>query len=187
MRGSVSFRVPVKIGPVGIRVGRLLVGVALLLGACDGGKEPEAIGTEPPASKPPRATPSNEPTANPCADYPPPFEASYLPEGFSPRLRKGAGLFKGAEDLYPSEGLLGHYRGPVEVLHVNFQTRPGPLPYEPGAPRPLRVLGRPGAIGSIEGGWSVEFSLGGCDFRMDTYGISRAETVKVAKGLRASD
>lgn len=185
MRGSVSFRVPGKIGAVDIRVGRLVVGVVLLLGGCDGRAEPEAVGTATPEA--PSAAPTNEPTVNPCADYPPPFEASYLPEGFGRKLREGAGLFKGAEDLYPSEGLLGHYRGPVEVLHVNFQTRPGPLPYEPGAPRPLRVLGRPGAIGSIEGGWSVEFSLGGCDFRMDTYGISRAETVKVARGLRAAD
>lgn len=124
---------------------------------------------------------------DPCADYPPPFEASYLPEGFDDELRKGAGLFKGAPE-YPTEGLLGHYRGPVEVLHVNFQIRKGPLPYSPSKFRPVEdVLGGRGGIAKIEGGWAVEFSLGDCDFRMDTYGIDRAETVAVAKSLRERD
>jgi hypothetical protein len=165
--------------------GSLVVLLAVLV-ACGGDSEPGAVESAPPPAsatpKPEKPTP--EPSANPCADYPPPFEASYLPEGFKPRLRKGAGLFKGAEDLYPSEGLVGHYRGPRETIHANFQTRPGPLPYEPAEPRPLTVLGRRGAIGSVEGGWSVEFVLDECDFRMDTYGISRSETVKIAKGLR---
>lgn len=135
----------------------------------------------------PSASPSSSPSfSDPCAEYPPPFEATYLPPGFESRLRKGAGLFKGpGTEGYPREGLVGYYAGPNDGVHLNFQTRPGPLPYEPGAPRPLRVLGGRGAIGVIEGGWSVEFSLGRCDFRMDAYGITRAETVKVAKSLRA--
>jgi hypothetical protein len=114
-----------------------------------------------------------------------PFASTYLPDGFGHRLRPGAGLFKRAD--YPTEGLLGHYRGPVEVVHVNFQIRSGPLPYTPPRWRPLEALGEPGGIASIEGGYSVKFSLGGCDFRMDTYGISRAETVAVAGGLRPRD
>lgn len=147
----------------------LLLGVLLLLSGCDASPEPGAVATA---------------SADPCAAYPPPFEASYLPEGFEDRLRSGEGLFTGTD--YPTEGLLGHYRGPAEVIHVNFQVRNGPLPYEPANPRPLRVLGRRGLIGKIEGGWSVELSFEGCDFRMDTYGIDRAETVKVARGLRAT-
>ena len=167
---------------------RLLLGLLVLLIGCGGSSEPGAgssASPAPPATS--KSKPTDEPPANPCADYPPPFEATYLPEGFKKKLRKGAGLFKGAGADYPTEGLLGYYPGPVEVLHVNFETRPGPLPYEPANPHPLKVLGRRGQIGMIEGGWSVEFSLDDCDFRMDTYGIGRAETVKVAKGLREAD
>lgn len=149
-----------------------LVGIALFLVACSAD----------PAPRPSAATPS--PTADPCASYPPPFEATYLPAGFHRGLRKGAGLFKGAEGDYPTEGLLGHYRGRFETTHANFETRPGPLPYEPANPKPMRVLGGPGRIGTIEGGYAVEFSLGDCDFRMDTYGVSRAETIRIARGLR---
>ena len=165
---------------------RCLVVLLALLAACGGDSEPGAVesATRAASATPQPEKPTPEPTANPCAEYPPPFEASYLPDGFNPKLRSGAGLFKGAEDLYPSEGLVGHYRGRRETIHANFQTRPGPLPYEPAEPRPLIVLGRRGAIGSVEGGWSVEFVLDECDFRMDTYGISRSETVKIAKGLR---
>ena len=146
---------------------------------CSGDTPPRADGSARPAT----VAPASEPPDDPCAEYPPPFEASYLPDGFDAKLRKGAGLFKGAGG-YPTEGLLGHYRGPSEGVHANFQIRNGPLPYVPANPHPLRVLGRPGAIGKIEGGWSVEFSLGRCDFRMDTYGLDRRETVKVARGLR---
>jgi hypothetical protein len=160
----------------------LALAVAVLPTGCDGGSPP---GAGPPAapstSSPPAPTPVPD---HACAKYPPPFEATYLPDGFHERLRRGAGLFKGTD--YPTRGLVGHYLGPAEGIHVNFQMRPGPLPYEPGAPRPLRVLGRRGAIGTIEGGWSVEFELGDCDFRMDSYGITRSETVKVARGLRAA-
>ena len=117
-----------------------------------------------------------------CSSYPPPFRATYLPEGFNHRLREGAGLFKGTR--YPTEGLLGYYRGPFETVHVNFQIRSGPLPYVPANPRPVTVLGRRGRIGKIEGGYAVEFSNGRCAFRMDTYGLSRTETVRVAQGLR---
>lgn len=125
-------------------------------------------------------------TPNPCAEYPPPFEATYLPDGFTKKLRKGAGLFVGTN--YPTRGLVGYYLGETDGAHVNFQIRNGPLPYVPANPHPLdAVLGRRGAIGKIEGGWSVEFSLDDCEFRMDTYGIDRAETVKVARGLRATD
>jgi hypothetical protein len=164
---------------------RLLLALPLLLVGCSESSEPRARSSASPtapATSQPR--PTDEPPPDPCADYPPPFEATYLPEGFKKKLRPGAGLFKGAEDLYPSEGLLGHYAGPVEVLHVNFETRPGPLPYVPANPHPLNVLGGRGQIGKVEGGWAVEFSLGGCKFRMDTYGIDRVETVKVARGLR---
>lgn len=167
--------------------GVFLVLLSFLVG-CGESSDPGARSTRAPiTSATPEMKPKNKPPPNPCADYPPPFRATYLPEGFEKKLHKGAGLFKGADGAgsdYPTEGLLGYYPGPVEVLHVNFETRPGPLPYEPGAPRRLRVLGRRGAIGTIEGGWSVEFVLGNCEFRMDTYGISRAETVKIAKGLR---
>ena len=162
--------------------GLLVVLLATTVG-CGDDTPPRAGGSAPPAT----VARVSEPPEDPCAEYPPPFEASYLPDGFDPKLRRGAGLFKGADGAgsdYPTEGLLGYYRGPVEVLHVNFQIRNGPLPYVPANPHPLRVLGRPGAIGTIEGGWSVEFSLGRCDFRMDTYGIDRRETVKVARGLR---
>ena len=164
--------------------GRLLLALLLLLVGCSESSEPRA-GSSPsptaPATSEPK--PSDEPPADPCADHPPPFEATYLPEGFKKELRTGAGLFKGAGG-YPTDGLLGHYAGPVEVLHVNFETRPGPLPYVPANPHPLNVLGERGRIGKIEGGWAVEFSLDGCKFRMDIYGLDRVETVKVARGLR---
>lgn len=133
------------------------------------------------------ATPEGRFSADPCASYPPPFEASYLPDGFHRELRRGAGLFKGGDGAgagYPTEGLLGHYRGRVETIHANFEVRGGPLPYEPADPRRLEVLGAPGRIGTVEGGFAVEFSLGDCDFRMDTYGLSRAETLRIALGLR---
>ncbi len=161
------------------------VGVLIVLVACGETTEPRAAGSSTPArSVTPDKEPEDGPPADPCAEYPPPFKASYLPEGFKKKLRKGAGLFKGAGADYPTEGLLGYYRGSADTVHVNFETRPGPLPYAPANPHPLRgVLGRRGEIGKIEGGWAVEFSLDECDFRMDTYGIDRAETVKVAKGL----
>ncbi len=166
-----------------------LFGILVLLAACGDSSGPKAADSSTPAaSATPEKKPKDDPPANPCADYPPPFEATYLPEGFKEKLRKGAGLFKGAKGAgadYPTEGLLGYYRGPVETVHINFETRPGPLPYEPANPHPLRgVLGERGEIGKIEGGWAVEFSLDDCDFRMDTYGIDRAESVKVAKSLR---
>lgn len=155
-----------------------LFGLLVLFGACTGDDPRSATKA---SANPPRSTPV--PSADPCASYPPPFEASYLPDGFHEELRKGAGLFKGAGD-YPTEGLVGHYRGELETIHANFEVRPGPLPYEPANPKPLKVLGGRGRIGTVEGGFSVEFSLGGCDFRMDTYGVSRADTVAIAKGLR---
>ncbi|MDQ3915699.1 MAG: hypothetical protein M3323_10285 [Actinomycetota bacterium] len=164
----------------------LLVALLALLVGCGGGSAPEAGGSDATATPAPSAQAAKDaPPQDPCTTYPPPFEASYLPEGFKYRLRKGAGLFKGAD--YPAEGLLGHYRGKAETVHVNFEVQGGPLPYEPGNPHPLKVLGRRGQIRKIEGGWAVEFSLGDCDFRMDTYGLDRAETVKVAKGLRQGD
>ncbi len=104
-----------------------------------------------------------------------------MPEGFKDKLRKGAGLFKGTD--YPTEGLVGHYRGKTDGTHVNFEVQGGPLPYEPANPKRLKVLGEPGRIGSIEGGFAVEFSLDECDFRMDTYGVSREDTIKIANGL----
>lgn len=162
--------------------------VALLLFAgCGGSSDPGASSTATPAASPtPEETPKIKPPPDPCADYPPPFEATYLPEGFDEKLRKGAGLFKGTD--YPTRGLVGHYLGETDGIHVNFQVRNGPLPYEPANRRPLRgVLDRRGQIGKVEGGWAVEFSLDSCEFRMDTYGIDRAETVKVAKGLREKD
>lgn len=168
----------------------VLLGVLMLLAACGEISEPRAGGASAPASS---ATPMKEPkgrrpSTDRCAKYPPPFEATYLPEGFKKKLRKGAGLFKGEGADYPQEGLLGYYQGPVETVHVNFETRPGPLPYEPANPHRMKgALGRRGQIGKIEGGWAVEFSLDDCDFRMDAYGIDRAETVKVAKGLRESE
>lgn len=158
-----------------------LVGIALSLVACTTGPAPTPSGSTSPGRP--------SPTADRCAGYPPPFEATYLPEGFHPELREGAGLFEGADGAgagYPTEGLLGHYRGRFETIHANFEVRPGPLPYEPADPRPVRVLGGPGRIGTIEGGFAVEFSLGDCDFRMDTYGVSRAETIRIAQGLRPS-
>ncbi|MFN2589071.1 MAG: hypothetical protein ABR613_13275 [Actinomycetota bacterium] len=170
---------------------RLLFGLLVLLVGCAGNVEPGASSSAAPSSSGATAQATDEPPEDPCAQYPPPFEASYLPEGFKKKLRNGAGLFKGAEGAgagYPTKGLLGHYRGPVETVHVNFETRPGPLPYEPANPHLLRgVVGGRGRIGKIEGGWSVEFSLDDCDFRMDAYGIDRAGTVKVAKGLRQKD
>lgn len=120
--------------------------------------------------------------ADRCRTYPPPFEATYLPDGFSHELRPSAGLFKGTS--YPTEGLLGHYVGRHETIHINFQVKGGPLPYLPGNPVPLTVLSRPATIGGIEGGYAVTFTNGPCDFRMDTYGISREETLEVAGGLR---
>jgi hypothetical protein len=141
----------------------------------------------------PRARPSVREThsspTSPCAETPPPFEAGYLPDGFSARLRKGAGLFKGTN--YPTEGLLGHYIGPREGIHINFETDPGPLPYELNNARPISTLGTNGRIASIEGGFAVAFTFKECDYRMDTYGISRKETLQVARGLigriRSSD
>jgi hypothetical protein len=120
-----------------------------------------------------------------CDAYPPPFEATYLPDGFSARLRKGAGLFKGTD--YPTEGLLGHYLGPRETMHINFETDPGPLPYELNNARPILTLGTNGRIASIEGGFAVGFTFKECDYRMDTYGIHRKETLQVARGLISRD
>lgn len=138
--------------------------------------------TEP---QPPRARPTptetRAVTQNPCAEYPPPFEAGHLPDGFGARLRRGAGLFRGTD--YPTEGLLGHYLGPRETMHINFQTDPGPLPYELNNSRPIFTLGSNGRIASIEGGFGVGFTFKECDYRMDTYGISRKETLQVARGL----
>lgn len=104
-----------------------------------------------------------------------------MPEGFKYELRKGAGLFKGTD--YPTEGLVGYYRRKTDAAHANFEVQGGPLPYEPANPKPLTVLGEPGRIGAIEGGFAVEFSLDECDFRMDTYGVTRADTIKIARGL----
>lgn len=118
---------------------------------------------------------------NPCVESPPPFEASYLPDGFGARLRRGAGLFRGTN--YPTEGLLGHYLGPRETMHINFETDPGPLPYELDNTRRISTLGSNGRIASIEGGFAVGFTFRECDYRMDTYGISRKETLQVARGL----
>ena len=148
----------------------------LLLAACEGG----------PALSDPSPAPVTADSANanqdPCATYPPSFEASYLPAGFVDKLRPGAGLFKGTD--YPTEGLVGHYLGKYETNHINFQVKGGPLPYEPANPHPIEVLGSSGLIGKIEGGFSVEFTFRNCDFRMDTYGISREQTRRVADGLR---
>ena len=158
--------------------------LALLIAvACDAGPARDAGSTPGSDGSTTRATrPSHQPPPDPCADYPPPFEASFLPEGFDRGMRRGAGPFKGTN--YPTDGLVGHYRhGKSAGIHVNFQVRGGPLPYEPAAPRPLTVLGAPGRIGTIEGGFSVEFSLDDCDYRMDTYGLSRADTVNVATSL----
>ena len=165
----------------------VLGAAALGLASMDDEPDPATPAPDPatpaPAQSPPTATPDPTPPVDPCAEYPPPFEATYLPDGFSHRLRRSAGLFKGTN--YPTEGLLGHYRGSMETIHINFQIRHGPLPYLPARTRPIRVLDHPGKIGSIEGGWSVKFSNDRCDFRMDTYGITRAETVAVARGLGA--
>ena len=162
----------------------LLWVVVALVGCGETAEPPASQASIPPGSATPMTEPKDDPPADRCTEYPPPFEASYLPRGFDNELRRGTGLFGRAADAYPTEGLLGHYRGPVETVHANFETRPGPLPYEPANTHPLRgVLGRRGEIGKIEGGWAVEFSLDNCDFRMDTYGIDRAETVEIAKGL----
>ena len=156
---------------------------AVVLWACSSDVAPNDPQESQPTIAESRRTP-REKKEDPCAKYPPPFEATYLPNGFRDKLRKGAGLFKGTDD-YPTKGLLGHYLGPSEVSHVNFSTDPGPLPYEPSVTKPLIVLGDRGNIGKIEGGWSVEFSYRNCDFEMDAYGLTRDETTRTAKGLRA--
>ena len=160
----------------------LLLAVACVLVACDQSTSPDAVAPMTSAStQGERKVKQAELGDETCASYPPPFEAGYLPRGFSDRLRKGAGLFKGTD--YPTEGLLGHYLGPRDTIHINFETDPGPLPYEPANPKPIRVqLGRT-TIGKIEGGFAVRFSFVGCPYRMDTYGISRRETTNVVKGL----
>ena len=150
-------------------------GIIILMTSCRDGSAPESV-------SPAGSTTSTSPSGDRCTRYPPPFEASYLPPGFKHKLRTGAGLFKGTD--YPTEGLLGHYRGKKKTIHINFEVKGGPLPYEPATPKPLRVLGNPGRIGTIEGGFSVEFGFRSCDFRMDTYGITREQTVHVAQGLR---
>lgn len=161
----------------------LLLGAILLLAACDETSAPRAASS---SALPDAPTSTKGPEHDPCEEYPPPFEASYLPDGFEKKLRRGAGLFKGTD--YPTRGLVGHYLGETNGIHVNFQIRNGALPYEPANPHRVRdVLGRSGEIGKIEDGWAVEFSLDDCYFRMDTYGIDRAETVKVARGLREAD
>lgn len=155
--------------------------LVVLLGCGGNSSGDEAKSSLPQPSPTAEARSTEEPPADPCASYPPPFEASYLPEGFKDKLRKGAGLFKGTD--YPTEGLVGHYRGKTDGIHANFEVQGGPLPYEPANPKPLKVLSGPGRIGVIEGGFAVEFSLDECDFRMDTYGVSRADTIDIAKGL----
>jgi hypothetical protein len=136
---------------------------------------------EPPARSREETFPSPTIVGERCARMPPPFRATYLPRGFDSKLRGGAGLFRGTG--HPREGLLGHYLGPRATTHVNFQVAGGPLPYEPVNVRRTPVLGRRGVIGSIEGGYAVRFSVKGCDFRMDAYGISRRATIAVARGL----
>ena len=166
----------------------LLVGGLLLAGCTNGDKSKDvradATSIEPSTSL---IEPSNRSSeaprpSDPCAEFPPPFGATYLPPGFSPSLRRDAGLFKGTD--YPTEGLLGHYRGAREVVHINFQVRGGPLPYVPVNKKPLTVMNRPARIGRVEGGFSVNFSNNKCRFRMDTYGVTRRETEAVARGLR---
>jgi hypothetical protein len=138
-----------------------------------------------PGESPPQTRETSSPSpaivADRCAKMPPPFRATYLPRGFDSKLREGAGLFRGTD--HPTEGLLGHYLGPRETIHVNFQVAGGPLPYEQVNIQRTPVLGRRARIGSIEGGYAVEFSVKDCDFRMDTYGISRRATIAVARGL----
>lgn len=104
------------------RTSLVLLALSLPLSACE-----DATAPNDPAPDP-VTTDSTKADRDPCADYPPPFTATYLPPGFT--------------------------------------------------------LGSPGAIGTIEGGFSVEFAYRNCEFRMDTYGISRGETRKVAGGLK---
>ena len=160
-----------KTWAVGIAIACLVSG-----SGCRSEPAPKASGITPAGSASPNAETDS------CAKFPPPFKATYLPPGFNRKLRRGAGLFQGTD--YPTNGLLGYYRGNNEGVHVNFEVHGGPLPYKPADPQPLKVLGSPGQLGVIEGGFAVEFALEDCDFRMDSYGINRAQTVKVARRLR---
>ena len=169
-----------------MRTTALFLVLACVLVACDPSTSPDAVAPTTSASLQVEETVRQaELEDGTCASYPPPFEAGYLPRGFSNRLRKGAGLFKGTD--YPSEGLLGHYLGPRDTIHINFETYPGPLPYEPANPKKIRARLSRATIGTIEGGFAVRFSFIGCPYRMDTYGISRRETIKVVKGLQDRD
>ena len=161
------------------------VGVLFVLVACGGSSEPRAAGSSAPIRS---ATPDNEPEdgqpADPCAEYPPPFKASYLPEGIKKKLERGQACSKERARTTPQKGCVGT----TGAQRTRFTSTSRPAPGRCRTHR--RILtrcaafsGRRGEIGKIEGSWAVEFSLDDCDFRMDTYGIDRAETVKVAKGL----
>ncbi|HYP24333.1 MAG TPA: hypothetical protein VEV43_12230, partial [Actinomycetota bacterium] len=79
--------------------------VVVLLSGCSGGAERDVVAE----SATPAPSPSPSPS-DPCAEYPPQFEATYLPPGFGKRLREGAGLFEGPGTAgYPRDGLVGYY------------------------------------------------------------------------------
>jgi hypothetical protein len=128
-----------------------------------------------------------EPAADPAAASRPckneiPFDAAYLPPGFSKRLESGPGAGK------PSIKNVAafHYSGGsgkwVDIFRGGFRNKLTP------PLRPIKVIGRFGRIAKIPGnGYGIRFRFGTprCSlYQVEVFGVSSAEAVKVGHGLR---
>jgi hypothetical protein len=113
-----------------------------------------------------------------CYDYPLPFKPSYLPEGFKPQAKRGAGGYPGT-NLDP-HGFVAFYSA-TPTSHISFGRRT--LPYPPTNAQRIRVMDNPAVFGRIEGGFSADFALRTCEYRMVAYGVTRREARRFATHL----
>jgi hypothetical protein len=151
----------------------------------------QGIWSQLPAESPPSTesrTTITDPTVDQCPTIPP-FDATFLPAGFSNQLLPGSGgqITIGADGsitpIEPPDPNVNHYAGEPGVFIDWFR---GDAGHRAAIPEPLTVLGRSAEFGDIEDGFVVNFSVddGPCGtYAMLAYGVTEADTKSVAAGL----
>ena len=163
------------------------VGVVVLVGVLSFTAIPELLSSQREDDPPPviADTPSPDATGS-CEAVP--FRATYLPDGWSYKLRPGSGGFPGKyADTMPPDRLA--YWAPIENTRGTYidVMKYGIYNISRADGDQIRVLGDEGLIGRVEGGWSVNFEYGGCKYSVVTFSNTKEELSQVAESLRPTD
>ena len=169
------------------------VGVGVLVGAVAWAGIPDFAGSlrdEKPTKIADTPTPEPEESNGPCDA---PFQATYLPDGWSYVLQPGTGTRPDLEPDDQLEGFIGHYQPISEkplTSYIDLMVRGTyyTLPPNNGGPaHMLVVMDDKARLGRVEDGWTVEFEYDGCEYSLMTFSESESELRRVAASLRPTD